>query len=466
MKKSLPVLFCLSLILSISVARATVTLPAIFNNHMVMQRNAEVAVWGKAKPNSKLTLLSSWNKKTYTTKTGNDGSWKIKIATPEAGGPYTITFNDGEKLVLSDILIGEVWLCSGQSNMEMPVRGYTNQPTLHANEILMEAEELGVRLFRVGRNMSDTLVHNIDVKWQVADIESVKDFSAVGYQFARMLQKTLKVPVGIIQSAFGGTNIETWMDKSSLQGFNDYRERPVNSKIAKNYPAVLYNGMISPIIGYHIKGVIWYQGESNRPNPLTYDKKMAAMVALWRKQWDCGEWPFYYVQVAPNFYRDEFEKTYQLYEAQANAMKIIPNSGMVVSVDVGSISTIHPPDKTTISKRLVYWALNRTYGKSGIAYSSPMYQSMKTNGSKVELSFGNNSLGLTSYDQPLISFEVAGADKVFKPATAVLAGRTVVVESKDVPQPVAVRYAYQTGSAGNLYGGEGLPVAPFRTDAW
>jgi sialate O-acetylesterase len=189
MKKSLPVLFCLSLILSVSVARATVTLPSIFNNHMVMQRNAEVAIWGKAKPNSKLTLLSSWNKKMYTTKTGTDGSWKIKIATPEAGGPYSITLNDGNKLVLSDILIGEVWLCSGQSNMEMPVRGYTNQPTLHANEILMEAEEPGVRLFRVGRNMSDTLVNNIDVKWQVADIESVKDFSAVGYQFARMLQK-------------------------------------------------------------------------------------------------------------------------------------------------------------------------------------------------------------------------------------------------------------------------------------
>ncbi len=466
MKSSLFSLFLLALLLSGAACFATVTLPSVFNNHMVMQRNAEVAVWGKAKSNSKLTLTSSWNRKVYTTNTGSDGSWKIMLATPEAGGPYQLTFNDGTKLVLSDILIGEVWLCSGQSNMEMPVQGYGNQPTLHGNDLLVEADQPGIRLFKVGRNMTDTLVNDVNTSWEVASTATVKDFSAVGYQFALMLQKSLNVPVGIIQTAFGGTNIEAWMDKKSLEGFNDYSPRQGNGKIHKNDAAVLYNAMVNPLIGYHIKGVLWYQGENNRFNAASYDKKMASMVALWRKQWNCGEWPFYYVQIAPNLYRDGAEKTTELYESQVNGMKIIPNSGMVVSVDAGSLSTIHPPDKTIISKRLAYWALANTYGKNGIAFRGPAYKSMKVKEAKIELSFDDIPLGLTAYDKPLISFEIAGADKVFKPAVAVITGKSVWVESKDVDQPVAVRYAYQNGASGNLYSVEGLPAAPFRTDNW
>ena len=212
--------------------------------------------------------------------------------------------------------------------------------------------------------------------------------------------------------------------------------------------------------------MLWYQGENNRFNPLTYDKKMATMVADWRKLWDIGEWPFYYVQIAPYKYKDIKENIPLLYEAQARAMTIIPNSGMVVSVDVGSHTTIHPPDKTTISKRLVYWALAKNYNKEGLAVAGPEYKSLKITGDKAVVNFDNIPLGLTSNNQKLISFELAGEDKIFVEAQAVIVGKTVVVTSEKVKNPVAVRYAFRDESFGNLYNVEGLPIGPFRTDNW
>lgn len=466
MSKYAMISILLALMFNYTIVRAEVTLPAIFSSHMVLQQNAQVALWGKAKPKTRLTVLSSWNHKMYSVNTAEDGSWNLKIATPEAGGPYEITFNDGVKLTLSDVLIGEVWLCAGQSNMEMPVKGFSNQPILHSNDLLMGAEEPGVRIFRVEKNISKNLVSAIDSKWEVTHAGNVKEFSAVGYQFARMLQQSLKVPVGIIQSAYGGTDIEAWMDKNSLMSFSDFKIPAAEAKIGKNDPGVLYNAMINPIKGYHIKGVLWYQGENNRFNPLTYDKKMAAMVALWRKEWNCGTWPFYYVQIAPNNYKDQKEQIPLLYEAQSRAMKLIPNSGMVVSVDAGSMSTIHPPDKTIISKRLAYWALANTYGKVGISYMGPVYQSIKTTEDSCVLTFDNVLNGMTTFDQKLISFEIAAEDRIFHPAEAKITGRTIIVKNIGVKNPVAVRYAFKDVSAGNLYNVEGLPAAPFRTDNW
>ena len=454
------------LLFSNSFLKANVSLPAIISSGMVLQQKSDVALWGKASVNTKITVLTSWNQKSCSVNTSKDGSWKVIVKTPVAGGPYQITFNDGNKLILENILIGEVWLCSGQSNMEMPVKGFGNQPVLNSNDLLMDAEEPGVRLFRVEKKLSKTPETVLNAKWEASTALSVKEFSAVGYQFARMLQQKLKVPVGIIQSAYGGTDIEAWMNTQSLAGFTDFKVPADTAKITKNDPGVLFNAMVNPIIGYGIKGVIWYQGENNRFNPLTYDKKMAAMVKLWRDAWQFGEWPFYYVQIAPNVYKDSQEQIPFLLEAQTKAMGLIPNSGMAVSVDAGSMVTIHPPDKTIISKRLAYWALAKTYGKTGIAFMGPVYKSMKVADGKAVLSFDEIENGLTSYNQPLISFEVAGADRVFHPAQAVIAKKTIVVQSEEVKEPVAVRYAFKNAASGNLYNVEGLPAAPFRTDNW
>ncbi|MBB2144917.1 sialate O-acetylesterase [Pedobacter sp. LMG 31464] len=465
MKRYLTVVSLL-LLCGIQSIKANVVLPAIFGNGMVLQQKENVKVWGKAKLNANVLITTSWNNKTYTVKTNASGNWKTTIATPTAGGPYSITFNDGNKITLSDILIGEVWLCSGQSNMEMPIKGFGNQPILNSNDILLDAEEPGVRLFRIEKNMSRTPVADVTNKWEHANAVTVKEFSAIGYQFARMLQQKLKVPVGIIQSAYGGTDIEAWMTKNSLTGFTDFKTPADSAKVIKNDPAVLFNAMIIPIIGYNIKGVLWYQGENNRMNPLTYAQKMAAMVKEWRTQWATNQWPFYYVQIAPNVYNDHKEEIPLLYEAQAQAMTLIPNSGMVVSVDAGSQTTIHPPNKTIISKRLAYWALAKTYGKEGIAYMGPVYKSLKITDDKVILSFDQIPTGLTAFDQKLKSFEIAGEDKVFYPADAAISGKTVVVKSESVKKPVAVRYAFKDNAVGNLYNVEGLPSAPFRTDNW
>ena len=463
MFKGLAVAFLLFLGLNL---QAKVILPAVFSSGMVLQQKQQVKFWGMANRNASLIISTSWDKKNYTIKVDATGKWQAKIATPSAGGPFQVTFNDGAKSVLTDVLVGEVWLCSGQSNMEMPVKGFANQPILNSADILLDAEVPGVRLFRIPKSMSQEKLDTLNAKWEHTTASTVKEFSAIGYQFARMLQQKLGVPVGIIQTAYGGTDIEAWMTKSSLADFNDYKVPSAVDKITKNDPAVLFNAMVNPIIGYQIKGVLWYQGENNRFNPLTYDKKMAAMVADWRKLWGIGEWPFYYVQIAPNKYKDVRENIPLLYEAQARAMAIIPNSGMVVSVDVGSHTTIHPPDKTTISKRLVYWALAKNYNKEGLAVAGPEYKSLKITGDKAVVSFDNIPLGLTSNNQKLISFELAGEDKIFVEAQAVIVGKTVVVTSEKVKNPVAVRYAFRDESFGNLYNVEGLPIGPFRTDNW
>ncbi len=466
MKMKRIIVLVLMLLSCIQVLQANVVLPAVFGSGMVLQQKEKVKIWGKAKPNSLLSITASWDKLNHQTKVDAAGNWNIKIQTPKAGGPYEISFNDGQKLVINDILIGEVWLCSGQSNMEMPVKGFGNQPTLNSNDILTDADQPGVRLFRIEKNLSRTPLTVLSNKWEHTSAASVKEFSAIGYQFARMLQQKLNVPVGIIQSAYGGTDIEAWMTKKSLDGFSDFKNPPDSAKIIKNDPTVLFNAMINQIVGFHIKGVLWYQGENNRFNPLTYDRKMAAMVTEWRKLWDIGNWPFYYVQIAPNVYKDVKENIPLLYEAQAKAAALIPNSGMVVSVDAGSNTTIHPPNKTIISKRLLYWALAKDYGKEGISFMGPTYKSLKITGDKAVLSFDHVVMGLTSYDQKIISFEIAGEDKVFYQANAVIAARTIAVTSEKVKVPVAVRYAFKDTSAGNLYNVEGLPMAPFRTDNW
>jgi len=447
---------------------AKVKLPSMLGDSMVLQQKSEVTLWGTAKENAKVSVITSWNNKHYSSTANKSGEWELKVGTPAAGGPYQITFSDGEKLTLNNILIGEVWLCSGQSNMEIPVVGYKNQPILNSNEILADAGNSSIRLLKVERATSLKPLNNIKGSWTNSDAEHVAKFSAVGYQFAKILQQQLHVPIGIIESAWGGTNIIGWMNRAGIEKFPEYKILPdTTTKLSPNSPTVLFNGMINPLLKYRIKGIIWYQGESNRTNPSNYQQLMVNMVSEWRRLWNIGEVPFYYVQIAPWKYTGPTAPFVPyVQEAQFKAMSQIPNSGMAVSVDVGSPNTIHPPDKTTISKRLSYWALAKTYGKKGIAYQSPQFKNMTIKGSAANLTFDNAENGFYTAADTVTGFEIAGDDKKFYPATGKITSAGISVQSDKVKVPVAVRYAFTDWIVGQVYGTTGLPLTPFRTDDW
>lgn len=454
-------------------AYGRVLLPSVIGDHMVLQRNSEVALWGKAVPNRSVQVMTSWNDKTYQTRAGADSTWKVLVRTPQAGGPYSIRFDDGDKIILKDILIGEVWVCSGQSNMEMPMWGFHNQPVLGANKVLTESVNPDLRLIRYERALARTpQFDGASTGWQLSDPEVAGKFSAVGFQFALRLQQKLKIPVGMIMSTWGGTMIEGWMPRSSFKSFPDISVAPQDATepMNKNNPTLLYNGMIQPFMGFGIKGVIWYQGEQNRCNPEIYDRLMKSMVTSWRTSWNNGDWPFYYVQIAPYQYRDTIGPANTLREAQLIASHEIPNAGMVVSMDVGEKNAIHPRKKSIISQRLLYWALAQNYGYKGLAVHSPEYDpvkhpvAFKESRAAIRLQYADR--GLMTDGQPLVSFEMAGADRHFYPATAKIKGKVLEIRSDKVPKPVAVRYGFKDWAECHLFNTEGLPVAPFRTDHW
>ena len=460
--------FIVSLLLAVAPAQAKIVLPSIFSNNMVLQQKDNVPVWGRSTANATVSVITSWNNKKYTARADSEGTWSLKVSTPSAGGPFNITISDGQKLTLTNILIGEVWVCSGQSNMEMPVKGFGNQPILQSADILLEADNPQIRLIRYERELKRT--PQFDAKstsWQVSNAEVARDFSAAGFQFAQLLQRKLQVPVGIIMSTWGGTRIEPWMPEKSLRAFPEIVVPAISdtAKIMRNDPSVLFNAMIHPFLSYGIKGVLWYQGEGNRFNSKIYDRLMAAMVQEWRSRWQ-RNFPFYYVQIAPFKYKDTIATAAYLREAQLKASTLIPNSGMVVSMDLGAENSIHPPDKTTIAKRLACWALANTYGWKGLPFAGPVYQSMTINNGDVTLTFSNIENGLTTFGKTLSAFEVAADDKVFYPATARIAGKTVIVKCDQVKNPVAVRYAFKEWIEGDLFNTEGLPASSFRTDNW
>lgn len=451
--------------------QARVSLPPLIADGMVLQQQASVRIWGWAKPDAKVTVFTSWNNRTYTCTSGAGGAWQLRVATAAAGGPYTIRISDGEALTLKNVLLGEVWLCGGQSNMEMPVKGFMNQPILQSTQILMEADNSRLRLFRVERGMQRLPQQQLkSTSWQAADAASVKDFSAVGYLFAKRIQQQLNVPVGIIMSAFGGTKIEAWMDENSLKAFPaiPVRTGTDTSGIQKNEAAVLFNAMIAPLVGYNIRGVLWYQGEQNRPNYQQYSALMAAMVKEWRTIWQCGEWPFYYVQIAPYAYspKDSPGMAPYLREAQAEALGLIPRAGMVVSMDVGSEKTIHPPDKHTLAERLACLALANEYGRTALPHISPAYASMTVTDTTAVLRFTGAPNGLSAFGKEIKAFEIAGDDHRFYPARAKITGAGITVYAAEVHKPVAVRYAFKDWVEGEVFNTEGFPLAPFRTDNW
>lgn len=464
----------LFLILCSSIASATVKPASIFTDHMVLQQQSNVSIWGWAKPASKVKIVTSWNKSSYTVSSDQAGKWKVKVATPSAGGPYEIELNDGEKLVLKDILIGEVWFCGGQSNMEMPMKGFKSQPVIGSNEVILKSSNPNIRLYTVPRSsITERQDNSKPSLWKLAEPESVSNFSATAYYFGSLLSEMLHLPVGLINDSYGGSSIEAWMSPEDLKPFTEVKipSKGDSIKEVSRTPTTLYNGMLYPVIGYGIKGAIWYQGESNYERPQRYEDLFPAMVSSWRQHWDNGEFPFYYAQIAPYNYSliakpgTNYNSAY-LRDAQRKSLSKIPNSGMAVLMDIGEESSIHPANKKQGGQRLAYIALAQNYGIKGFGALSPSYESLSIEKNTATLKFQNVPNGLTSFGKALSLFEIAGADHKFYPAKATIKGSSIAVSAEEVKAPVAVRYAFKDFVTGDLFGNDGLPVSSFRTDNW
>ncbi|CCY37273.1 putative sialic acid-specific acetylesterase [Tannerella sp. CAG:118] len=475
--------FVIGLLFFVTVVSAKIQLPSVLADGMVLQQQAKVKLWGKASFDTGIKVKTSWDNKTYMTKSGRDGSWEIQISTPVAGGPYEIMIDDGECLVLRNILIGEVWLCSGQSNMEVPMRGFPYQPVLNSNKIITKSNpSTPIRIYTSDMDENGNWTWQYSKKpqndcigrWMDNSSENVAYTSAVAYLYARYLQEALKVPVGIIVSTLGGTQIEAWMSREALADFPEIALSHLddNKKIERphNTPCVLYNAKLAPLTNFVVRGFLWYQGESNRGNVEKYARLFPAFVKDLRDKWGLGALPFYYVQIAPYRYDNADDvQTALMREVQLNSMSNIPNSGMVTTMDVGDIDCIHPANKEVVAERLAYWALAKTYGKKGIVYSAPVYKSMEIKDGKIYITFDDLGYGgLIPVNAPLKSFEIAGTDKVFHPAKAVFDTKTkaVIVWSDEVEKPVAARYAFKNYAEASLFSTSGIPVSSFRTDNW
>ncbi|MEX2336258.1 MAG: sialate O-acetylesterase [Fulvivirga sp.] len=440
-------------------------LPSFFSNNMVLQQNEAVSIWGTDTPETKISIKASWGEKVQT-ESDAAGKWKVKIETPEAGGPYSLSIKGSEEVLLQDILIGEVWLCSGQSNMEMVLKGYRNQPIIGSNEAILNSGNNLIRVFKAERNASVEPLNDVEGDWTVSGPATSGDFSATAYFFAKKMQKVLDVPVGIITTSWGGSNVETWIDQKTLRNFEDLIiPTSVPEKAPNKVPTLLYNGMLHPFLGFNIKGVLWYQGEANRVNYSEYKDLFSAMIESWRANWSQGDFPFYFVQIAPYGYNGVNSAFVR--EAQLQTMQTVANTGMAVTMDIGACNSIHPPEKKLVGDRLAYWALAKTYGIEGIAFSGPVYKSYDVDKGKVNVAFEYSEIGLYTFDSELTGFTIAGEDRDFHPAKAKInRDGTVTVWSDEVKEPVAVRYGFESCIKGTLYNVAGLPASSFRTDNW
>lgn len=453
-------------------AQAKIVLPDLISDNMVLQQNHDVALWGTAEPNAIIVVTTSWSGDSHSVKADKTGSWKLYVKTPQAGGPYRITFDDGEETVVDNVLVGEVWLCSGQSNMVMPMKGFTSQPVEHAMDYVISAKtSQPIRMCTIKRAAEFEEQTSCRTIWKQNTPENVAGVSATAYFFARRLQETLNVPVGIIVTAWGGSKIEAWMSRETLKEFKSevdlsFLKTNVKPEKPSHAPTMLYNGMIAPLRNYVFKGVIWYQGCSNVGTPDLYRRLQPVFVNMLREMFNAPTLPFYYVQIAPFKYKG-FNATDAAFirEAQTKALKTIPNSSMVVSMDCGDPLCIHPAKKKPVGDRLAFLALQKTYGMGGIKAEAPLYESHEIVGNKVNVTF-DSMIGPRG---PMLEgFEVAGDDKVFYPADAKVGktGKLVIVHSDKVEAPVAVRYAFKNVSPASVYNMFGIPASPFRTDDW
>ncbi|MFO0817485.1 MAG: sialate O-acetylesterase [Pirellulales bacterium] len=445
-----------------SSAKADVKLPKIFGDHMVLQQKSQAAIWGWAEKDEEVTVTVAGA--SASAKAGEDGKWLVRVATPEAGGPHEVVIKGKNEVKLTDVMIGEVWICSGQSNMEWSVAASAN-----AAEEAKNGEHPRIRMIKVGRNPAEKPADDITGSWAAASPTSVPQFSAVGYYFARHLQQELNVPIGMINTSWGGTICEAWTSREALAADPDFK--PILDRAATfrpgqpNQAAALYNGMIHPLVPLSIRGAIWYQGESNVGRAVQYRKLFPAMIADWRARFGQGDFPFLYVQLAPFKYNHDPKLLAEQWESQLKTLAT-PATGMAVTTDIGDIKDIHPRNKQDVGKRLALWALAKTYGKE-LVFSGPLYDSLTIEESKAKIKFQHVGGGLVARDgKPLSHFTIAGEDQQFVEATATVEGDVVVVTSDKVAKPVAVRFGWDQTATPNLANKEGLPASPFRTDDW
>ena len=459
---------------------ANVTLPRIFGSSMVLQRNKPIAIWGWADAGEKITV--QFNKQVKKTKAGKDGSWKIELNQEAAGGPYQLIVAGKNTITFEDVLVGEVWICSGQSNMEWSVKNSDS-----AKREIRESDYPTIRHIKVPRTIAATPAKDITGGvWQKADSTTTGDFTAVGYFFARKLFKELNVPIGLINTSWGGTMVETWTSREAFEKTEEFKDlfstvpfadiqasadkagKPVSPNA---YPTLLFNGMINPLIPFSIQGAIWYQGETNAGRAFQYRKAFPLMIQDWRQRFGQGDFPFYFVQLASfnasNGTSAKGSGWAELREAQMATLSL-PNTGMAVTMDIGESKDIHPRNKQDVGARLAAIALNNIYGVK-MEFSGPLYQSSITDGNKIVVSFAHANNGLVIKDKYgyLKGFEVAGADKKFYYAKADVKNNQVIVYSDSVASPVAVRYGWADDMPEvNLYNKDGFPASPFRTDTW
>jgi sialate O-acetylesterase len=448
-------------------------LPEILSDGMVLQQSSKVNIWGKAERGKTVEVKPCWSETAVRVKADSEGNWIAVIETPEASfTPRTITVSDGEEVVLKDILIGEVWLASGQSNMEMPLHGFHSNPIMDANEtIAFSGQYPAIRFVTIPKTPSFEPLESVEGRWQVCNPVNSPGFSATAFFFAEALHRSLNVPVGIIVSAWGGTKVEGWTNREILETYPDVNlsEEAINKLNPMARPLLMYNGMIHPVTKYVVKGFIWYQGESNVGAHQVYPERLHNMVNLWRRQWNNPELPFYYVEIAPFVYGNaDDNQAARLREAQFKAQKLIPHSGMISTNDLVEpyeLHNIHPRNKTDVGKRLAFAALNKTYGYNRIAAYGPEYSSMEIRDGKVIVSFDHAQDGFNRTDG-IEGFEIAAEEGLFLPAQAVVRNGKVEVFREGINQPVAVRYCFRNFQIGNLAGTHGLPVVPFRTDSF
>jgi sialate O-acetylesterase len=463
-------LLVLSAVLFSVTASAAVKLPSIIGDNMVLQRDRAVPVWGWDDAGTKVTVILGEAKATATADA--NGRWAVELPAMKAGGPHTMTIEGTDTVTLKNILVGEVWVCSGQSNMEWTVQSSDNP-----QQEIAAANHPMIRHIKIPHVPMDTPQDNVPSDgWRVCSPETVAGFTAVGYYFGRHLNKELDVPIGLIGSNWGGTRIEPWTPPvgfQSVPALKDIADNLANfptknaeGKVNHQTPLALYNGMIHPLLPFAIRGAIWYQGESNNGEGMLYYEKKKALINGWRSVWNDPNMPFYFVQLAPYRYGGEPTRLAGIWEAQLKSLDI-PHTGMAVTVDIGNVTDIHPRNKQDVGKRLALWALAKTYGQTGLVYSGPLYKSLKIDGNKAVVSFDHVGGGLVSRDgQPLTHFQIAGDNGEFVAAQAEIVGDTVVVSAESIAQPAAVRFAWHQEAEPNLSNKDGLPASPFRTDSW
>lgn len=457
---------------------AKVTLHHLIGDNMVLQQQTEARLYGYDEPGKTVKVTPSWDGKKYTVKTDKDGKWEVKVQTPAASfTPYEITFDDGEAVKIGNVLIGEVWVGAGQSNMEMPVGGFTGCPVDNLQETLVDAvNNSAIRYAKIPAVESMEPLEDAETKWNVISPETVRGASATAYFFARMLSRVQNVPVGIIEANKGGSRVESWLTRENLE---KYTKEDLNREaMIKNFrfdfhrPMTWGYGTFNPILKYTVKGILFYQGCSNVGDPGNqYSERMKILAEQWRELFGLGEIPFFFVEIAPYAGNlSEVDKTWsaRLREQQFRASTIIPNSGMVSTNDAVypyEITQIHPAQKCKVGERLASAVLNKVYGHTAFPADSPSYKSMKIDGNKIYLTFDHMDGGFNRM-MDIEGFEIAGEDHVFHPATCSQQWGRVAVYSEEVPAPVAVRYCFKNFQIGNFGNALGLPLIPFRTDDW